>query len=276
MVPSVDSHVFGDVSPVQKAFGKQAKHYDDDDIQNPVLQGMRQQVYHHVSHFLKDNCRILELNAGTGIDALHFVKLGHCILATEVASGMITEIDKKIASYQQAERFTRKQLSYDQLNQLAGEKFDYVFSNFGGLNCIDDLSKVTKDLSGVLDRGAYITWVIMPPIYLWEWLSFFKGHGMRAFRRLYKNGVIAHLEGEYFKTYYHSLSQIKKAFGPDFRLLKSEGLCAVSPPPSRGDFPVRHPGLYKVLRTLDVAVRSRFPFNRCADHIIVTFQFLPR
>ena len=262
-----------DLNPVQRAFSKQAKHYDDDDTQNHVLQDMRQQVYHHASFFIKDGCPILELNAGTGIDALYFVKNGHSVLATDASCGMVSEIEKKINRHQFQDRFTCRQLAYDQLGQLTGEKFDFVFSNFGGLNCIDDLSKVTKDLSSILAPGAYITWVIMPPVCLWELLWFFKGYGKRAFRRFRKNGVIAHLEGEYFTTHYHSLSQIKKAFGPEFRLIKSEGLCALSPPPSRGDFPTRHPRLYKFLRGVDLAVRSRFPFNRCADHLIVTFQF---
>ena len=98
--------------------------------------------------------------------------------------------------------------------------------------------------------------------------------GLFAVRRLHKNGVIAHLEGEYFKTYYFSLSQIKKAFGSKFKFIKSEGLCALSPPPSRGDFPVKYPQLYQSLRTIDSIVRTSFPFNRWADHIIVTFQYL--
>jgi len=36
---------------------------------------------------------------------------------------------------------------------------------------------------------------------------------------------------------------------------------------------VKHPNLYKMLRTIDAAVTRFYPFNRCADHIIVTFQY---
>jgi ubiquinone/menaquinone biosynthesis C-methylase UbiE len=269
-------NVLSDLNPVQKAFSKQAKHYDEDDWKNQVLQDMRQQVYNHVSIFLKEKRRILELNAGTGIDALHFANQGHWILATDASEGMAYEIEKKIIDYKLQERFYSERLSYDQLGQLAGQTFDYVFSNFGGLNCIDDLTKVTGNLPKIITPGAYITWVIMPPVCVWELLWIFKGYGGRAFRRFHKNGVIAHLEGEYFKTYYHSLSKIKKAFGPHFRLIKSEGLCALSPPPSRGDFAVLHPRLYRFLRRLDSGLRSKFPFNRWADHIIVTFQFDPQ
>jgi hypothetical protein len=84
---------------------------------------------------------------------------------------------------------------------------------------------------------------------------------------------MAHLEGEYFKTYYHSLKDIRSAFGPSFELIESEGLAVFSPQPHVLNFPTRNPRLYKVMRWLDARVKSIFPFNRWADHIIVTFRY---
>lgn len=258
---------------VNRAFSKQSLVYDSDDKVNQVLQDMRQQVYKHVSSFMKESSEVLELNSGTGIDAFHFVQQGHRVHATDLSDGMIAQIQKKIIDHELQDRLTCQQLSYEQLQYLTGQKFDYIFSNFGGLNCIDDLSKVTMNLPAILNPGSFITWVIMPPICLWELMWILKGNGKQAFRRLHKNGVMAHLEGEYFRTYYHSTSEIKEAFGPQFKFVRSEGLCSLSPPPSRGDFPVKHPKLYQSLRALDSLSRKRFPFNRWADHIIVTFQY---
>ncbi len=258
---------------VGRAFSKQSTNYDVDDVHNIVLQDMRKQVYNHAEKFLKPDSHILELNAGTGIDALHFALQGHHVHAIDLSRGMIGQIEEKIKIHQLQNRFSCQQLSYDQLNQLTGNKYDFVFSNFGGLNCIDDLNKVTKHLPHILKQGSYVTWVIMPPVCLWELLWIFKGHGKKAFRRFNKNGIVAHLEGEYFKTYYFSLLQLKNAFEPAFQFISSEGLCALSPPPSKGNFPMKHPVLYKFLRKLDSSVRTVYPFNRCADHIIVTFKF---
>ena len=226
---------------VNRAFTKQSMAYDLDDNQNPILQQMRQQVYHHVSRYLKEKSKLLELNSGTGIDALHFVQQGHTVLATDLSDGMISEIQKKINGSQPKNKFTCQQLSYDQLDRVIGNNFDYVFSNFGGLNCIADLSLVTKHLPKIVKPGGYVTWVIMPPIYLWELLWVFKGNVKQAFRRLNAKGTIAHLDGEYFKTYYHSLSQIKSAFGAapplrnhssnePFKKLTVPGLPLLNPP----------------------------------------------
>lgn len=262
----------GIYQPVNRAFSKQAVMYDFNDRQNIVLQDMRLQVYKHVSKFIKTQCHILELNAGTGIDAAYFAQHGCTVHATDLSDGMLDQIRNKIRNYSLQERLTCQQLSYDELDKLGDKKFDYVFSNFGGLNCIDDLKKITRNIHVILNPGAHVTFVIMPPVCLWELLSILKGNGSRAFRRFSKKGVMAHLEGEYFRTYYHSLNDIKKAFDSSFEFVKSEGLCALSPPPSRGDFPLRHPKFYTFLRKIDSKARTLPPFNRWADHIIVTFK----
>lgn len=234
---------------------------------------MREQVYDHVKKYLKPESSILELNAGTGIDASYFVLSGHRVHATDLSSGMIDQIKRKMQLPAMQGRLTCQQVSYDQLDQVSGT-FDHVFSNFGGLNCIQDLSRVTKHLRALIKPGAFVTFVIMPPVSLWELSWILKGNPRQAFRRLHSNGVKAHLEGEYFETYYHSLNKIRNAFSHDFRLQRSEGLCSLSPPPSPGDFALKHPKLYKTLRQLDSSVRFVPPFNRWADHLIVTFKFV--
>lgn len=258
-----------DNESVNRAFSAQASHYDSDDKANQVIVDLRRQVYEHVSRYMKSNSRILELNAGTGIDATYFASQGHTVLATDVSDGMVMELNKKVAAHNG--RMLVKQLSYDKIDRINDGPFDYVFSNFGGLNCIDDLSEVTKHLPRLLKPDGQVTWVIMPVVCGWELLSTFKG-SPAGFRRLKKEGVMANIDGEYFHTWYHSLKSIRKAFGEGFTLTASEGLAAVSPPPHRSDFPVKHPGLYRFLRSTDRLVNKSFPFNRWADHIIVTFR----
>ncbi len=254
-----------------KAFSKQAAHFDSEDAANPVLKIWRKQVYQHVVKFLKPSSRILELNAGTGIDASYFASLGHWVHATDAAEGMIHELQKKISNNNFDGRLTSQQVSFDHLDQVQ-DSFDYVFSNFGGLNCIQDIVPVAQSLSHVLSPGGVITWVVMPPIAPWEWVWVFKGKFNEAFRRLNPEGTTAHLEGHYFTTHYHPLSKIQKALGTDFKLLKAEGLGSFSPPPASLSFEKQFPGLCAILRQLENKIKHLFPFNRWGDHIIVTFQ----
>ena len=267
----------GDLEPfaaVQMAFGKQALHYDEDDFSNQILTDWRKKVYKHVKSFMTPQCHLLELNAGTGIDALHFVQEGHSVHATDISPGMVQKIQEKADQSGAHDRFTSQICSFETLNQVTGKKFEYVFSNFGGLNCCQDLARVIKHLPSVLKAGAYVTWVIMPPLCPWEVSGILRGKQM-ALRRLHKAGVSAQLEGAYFQVYYYSLTDLKKCFGTNFKFVKAEGLGSLSPPPSSLTFTHNHPGIYSLLKNLDKLVTLTFPFNRWADHIIVTFQYKP-
>jgi hypothetical protein len=259
--------------PINRGFSNQASAYDERDSNNRILIDLRKQVLEHVKEYLQPQSHILELNAGTGIDALSFVAEGHRVHATDLSDGMVEQIRLKIIASGQPERFTCQQLSFENLNKVNRRKFDYVFSNFGGLNCLQDLSLVSRHLPELLNHNAYVTLVLMPPVCLWELLGIFKGRWTGAFRRLNKNGTIAHVEGEYFKTYYHPLQSICSAFKGPFSLVACEGLAALSPPPHRPDLPIARPRLYKLMRNVDGFFRTSFPFNRWADHIIVTFQY---
>src|SRR6187399_913636 len=97
-----------------------------------VLQDLRLQVYNHVTKFLKPGDRILEINAGTGIDALHFIRNGCSVHATDLSDGMIDQLKRKIENYTISDRLTYQQVSYERLNLVTQNNFDFTFSNFGG------------------------------------------------------------------------------------------------------------------------------------------------
>lgn len=274
-MPSGNGPLTALTETVNRGFSKQSFAYDDADSQNLILRDLRQQVYDHARRYLKEASKILELNAGTGIDAAHFASDGHTVHATDISDGMIAQIELKIASRRFSGQLTRQQVSFEDLDLVSGNNFDYVFSNFGGLNCTSDLVRVTRHLPPLLKPGAYITWIVMPPLCPWELLQLMKGNWRQAFRRWNTKGAPAQVEGEHFSTYYHSLKDIRKAFGSAFRFVESEGLAALSPPPHRADIPLKNPRLYHILRMADARMRNYFPFNRCADHIIVTMQYNP-
>lgn len=262
----------GDLESVNLAFSRQSSRFDEDDRSNPILLDLREQVYRHVDRFLSPSSKILEINAGTGIDAIRFVQSGHRVHATDLSDGMIAQIRTKMRHFSTDGRLTVQQLSYDRLAEAEGDDYDMVFSNFGGLNCTDDLQAITGSLAKLLKPSAFVTWVVMPPVSAWELAGALK-FKRRAFRRWSANGTMAHIEGVHFRTWYHALSTIKEAFGPRFKLRAVEGLAAISPPPDKVEFVKGHPVSYRWLRNIDRIVNRHFPFDRCADHMIVTFQY---
>lgn len=256
---------------VNRAFTAQSPQYDAWDQANPVLQRWRRQVYNHVQNFLAPHAHILELNAGTGIDAVYFAKQGHRVLATDLSDGMVGQIQQKAVS-NNLPNLTVRQLGFDQLQLLSPGKFDYVFSNFGGLNCIQNLTLISRHLPEYLKPHGFVTWVVMPPFCPWESMGLWKGHWKAAMRRWNKNGTQAHVGGHHFKVFYHSLTAVREALGPSFRLVKCQSLGLVSPPASSHNFIRRHPTLNSLLIEIDRVFAHRFPFNRWGDHLILTFK----
>jgi ubiquinone/menaquinone biosynthesis C-methylase UbiE len=257
------------------AFSAQAAHFDADEESNRILKWMRKQVYHHEEEFLLPHSNILELNAGTGIDAVHFARLGHSVFAIDNAPGMVQQLQKKIAIYDFEKQIRCALCSFTQLQTLPAEQFDHVFSNFGGLNCVPNLQEVIRQLPRLLKPGATITFVIMPRVCPWEITQAFRGKVRLAFRRFSRNGTSAHIDGHSFLSYYFSPSQIIEYFDDRFVLARLRGLASLSPPPYYDGFPVKHPRIYDVLTGLDERYSILPPFNRWADHFIITMKYQP-
>ena len=254
------------------AFSKQSSTFDKIEEENLILQYMRKRIHQHCLRFFPANASILELNCGTGIDAVFFARHGMKVLATDVASGMIKTLNSKIEQFDLKGSISTQQCSYTELPKFAEGPFDVVFSDFGGLNCISDLTPVVEGVKKNLKSEGIVTLVVMPKICPWEILLALKGNFKVAFRRFKKDGAESHLEGQYFKTFYFSQSYIREVFGEEFSLVKLEGLCSFVPPPYFEIFPKRLKRTFKILARLENAVRFTYPFNRAADHFIITLR----
>ena len=258
---------------VNTAFSRQSIIYDEYDRDNPTLTWMRQQVMKHMLKYLRPNDKILELNSGTGIDAEFFASHGHTVHCTDLSDGMVEQMRKKFSSGNFAEKLTVQQCSFTELDKIANKKFDFIFSNFGGLNCIPDLQESTKFYPSLLNKNGRVCLVILPPICPWEIIQLFRGKFNVAFRRFNKKGVFANVEGVKFQTYYFSANRVMKALGNNFKLLKLESLALFTPIPQMEKIPKKFPGFAKLLNKMDEIISGIFPFNRIGDHIIVTAEY---
>lgn len=257
---------------VSEAFSRQSPVFDNIDRENSIIVWMRERIRKEVLHFLPSNASMLELNCGTGLDATFFASHGHKVLATDNADGMLEQTRRKVASSDLQDMVTVRKCSFNNLEQLYGMQFDYVFSNFGGLNCSEDLAKILRDISRLLKPGGRFTLVIMPTVCPWEIITLFKGYFRTAFRRFKKQGAIAHLEGEHFKCYYYDPNYVLKALGQDFKLLSLKGLSITVPPPFIENFMEKHSKAFGMLERIENAVLDKAPFNRWCDHYMITME----
>lgn len=244
-----------------EAFTRKAGLYDAFGQGHPNLERMRTRVRTCIESFAAPGARLLELNAGTGGDALYFAERGYSVLATDIAPGMLAAAREKARRAGLEDRLVVRELSFTELDRLDAGRFDLVYSNMGGLNCTPDLAAVTRHLPLVIAPGGVVVFVIMPRVCPWEWLGILRGDWRTAVRRLRKGGVLANVEGVRVPTWYFSARQVQKAFGPEFERIELENLSLFTPPADHKGFAFRRPRLYRLLAAADETF-SRLPVLR--------------
>lgn len=261
---------------IAEAFSRTAAKYDAFALDHPNQTRMRSKVYAHLTGLIPQGAHILELNAGTGTDAVYLAQHGYAVHATDIAPGMLNRLRDKVRGAEWGAQVTVEERSFLALEDVPGAPFDAVFSNLGGLNCIPELSPVIGQLPGILRPGGVVTWVLMSHVCLWEMAEIFRGHPRLAFRRFSQGAVRAHLEGLYFDVYYFSPRQVLDWFGRDFELLALEGLSVITPTAESKNFAKLHPRLYRMLSWLDDRGSPHWPWNGWGDFYMLSLRYNPK
>lgn len=258
----------------REAFNKQSPIFDKLYGNNPIIRYKRERVRNHVLHYIKPGNKILELNAGTGEDAVFFAQSGFYVHATDISEGMQEELSKKVQKYKLNERVTTELCSFTNLSELQNKgPYDLIFSNFAGLNCTDKLDEILQSFPELLKPGGIVILTLLPRFCIWEILLALKGNFKTAFRRFYnKNGASAHIEGLYFKCWYYNPGYILKALKTTFNLLKLEGLCAIVPPSYLETFPFKYPKIFAFLVKYENRNKSKWPWKFIGDYYIISLK----
>ncbi len=211
---------------------------------------------------------IFEINCGTGVDADYFYNMGHDVIATDVSEKMIN-----YAQLHRAKKISFYTLNFEGIaNDTNFLKSDLLFSNFGGLNCINDnkLKEFCSEVSHAQQSGNQLAFVIMPRFCFMESLYFLiKGQFRSVFRRRQKEGVFANVEGVKVRTYYHSSKAVIKFLGSDYQIKRIKPIGLFVPPSYIEQAFENKTWLFNFFKGLDL-VFSRFSiFADVADHYIL-------
>jgi ubiquinone/menaquinone biosynthesis C-methylase UbiE len=258
-----------------QAFSKQALIFDEYDAGNTIIQYKRKRVRDHVLRYLLPASSILELNAGTGQDAIFFAGKGHRVHATDIAEGMLDKLKEKVEEGGLASQISPELCSFASLDSLKEKgPYDLIFSNFAGLNCTPALDRTLESLSPLVKPGGLVTLVILPGFCLWEFLLLFKGRFRTALRRLTsgRGGASSHVEGHYFRCWYYSPSFVRRIMAKDFDFVALEGLCTLVPPSYIEHFAEKHERLYSILMRQEDKRKGSWPWNRMGDYYIISFR----
>ena len=110
---------------------------------------------------------------------------------------------------------------------LLDESFDAVLSNFGALNCVEDLESLRQPLARLVRPGGYLAICVIGRFCLWEtaW-ALLRRQPAKAFRR-WRNSVMSSLG---IRVFYPSKHRLETALRPQFTLVNWRGIGLCVPP----------------------------------------------
>lgn len=266
-------------------FDRTAQGYDLEFTETQVGRMQRAVTHRFLREWIKENRpkTALELNCGTGEDAVFLAKQGLEVTATDLSLEMVRVTAQKVQHIQSAPgkppvppvRVLQSGIQGIE-TAVPGEKFDLVWSNFGGFNCLtaDEVRGSAAALRGLLNDNGLLVLVVMGRFCAWESLYFSaKLRFGKAFRRRKKGAVQARLaDGIFQDTYYYSPAQVETMMGPHFQVEKRMAVGAYLPPSYLDAFFSRRPKLLSTMERWESAAYGK-PFPaQFADHFLVAFR----
>jgi SAM-dependent methyltransferase len=226
-----------------------ADRYDALWTTTPIGRAQRDLVWRDMDPLFQPGDRILDIGCGTGEDAAHFAARDISVYATDASPAMI-----RVAAARGG--FTAEVRSAEELAQVGGT-FDGAISNFGALNCVQDLPGVAASLGALVRPDGSLAICILGRFCAWETLHYAVRFQLaKAFRRWNP----APYQG--ITIYYPTVAGIRAAFAPHFELQRWTGI-GLLVPPSYVKLPA---ALVAVLAACD-RLLARLPLLRAlADH----------
>ena len=258
-----------------------ASHYDRSFTETATGRFQRALVRERTESLdLPSDAAVLELNCGTGTDAVWLAGWLASVVATDISEGMLAVAQTTIHQHGVAQRIRVIQADAGQLAQdldaagLSQARFQFVFSNFGGLNCLSPaaLAQLNRDASALLPVGGHMVLVMLGRFCWWETLYFLlKGRFKAAFRRWSAQPIAAPLDAHTtVDTWYYSPTEMRGIF-THFKVVRTEAIGFWLPPSYLDPLMQRFPSLLPLLNRAEQYCRgSAFAF--ASDHYWIVLE----
>lgn len=252
--------------------------YDSLFTRSIIGQLQRKQVWKYLEKITPqlNGLEILELNCGSNEDALLFSEKGVNLVATDISEEMLKVTIQRANQFSMQNRISSQFLDPESFDETVfDKKFDLIFSNFGGLNCIhpDSVKRLLDKIPSILAPGGRFIGVVMPKFCLWETTYLLlKFRFRQAFRRATSNEVELDLPGLTIKSWYYNPSQIRKWSGNQFKLIRTLPIGFAIPPAYLEPYFVKRKTLLFKLSSWGKKIDHLSLFSPMSDHYLIDLQ----
>jgi SAM-dependent methyltransferase len=262
-----DTHLAG------SAFDTIADSYDSLFTSSLIGRSQRSAVWGKAKTVFHAGDHVLELNCGTGVDALFLASLGVTVTACDASPAMIEQARTRKALENPLALIEFHSLCTERLHELSVDaRFDGMFSNFSGLNCVPKLSALAQFLADRLYPGAHLLLCLSTRFCAWEILHYLiHGKVRKALRRC--RGVSPAKMGSHsFPVYYPTVRSLLRNFGPGFRLRSLTGIGIAVPPSYMESWARRHESFFRSCETFDRLTQNWPGFRVLGDHMLLHLE----
>jgi ubiquinone/menaquinone biosynthesis C-methylase UbiE len=256
-------------------FDAVAARYDETFTSSKIGRAQRGAVWRELVKAFRPGDRTLEIGCGTGVDACFLAERGVKVLACDPSAQMIDVATRRVRQSGLQELVRTRALRAEDIARLPlDELFDGAFSNFGALNCVDDLRVVARGLARLLKPGATAVLCWMGPCCMWETIWYLaQRNRQQAFRRFKPEGVSARIaDGAFIHVHYPSVKLLALAFAPEFRVKSVRGIGVAVPPSYLEFWARRHPHLLQLCEHFDSWLGRCPGIRSLGDHVLVRLQ----
>jgi ubiquinone/menaquinone biosynthesis C-methylase UbiE len=254
------------------AFDRVADSYDELFTHTAIGRAQRKQVWSRLDVAFPEGSRILELNCGTGEDARHLYKRGCSVVACDGSAAMIEVAERHAREEESTENLIFRQMDNENLGSFPPDMvFDGAFSNFSGLNCLENLRPLANSLSNLVRPGGHVLICLWSRVCVAEMLWYlYHRQPKKAVRRWSGKGT-ARLGGLTISVSYPSVKKVRDAFFPWFQLTSRRAVGLFVPPSYVGSTIRKRPHAITWAESLDRRFADWPVLRDLGDHMLLEF-----
>ena len=259
------------------AFDEAAAAYDADFTATTAGGWLRESVWSRLTPFVSPGMHALDLGCGTGDDALWLARNGCHVTAADGSPAMLQQVAAKAAqsNLEGAVGTMRLDLNAPFASAPFAQSFDLVMSNFGAINCVDDLPLLGRKVAAWVKPGGTLALIFMGRFCAWETAYYVARLDRKALRR-WSGRAAASVGRETVEVRYWSRAEMVRALGPSFRLVAVHGIGTLLPPSYLFHWVERRPRLFSRFARWERQASHMWPLSRMGDHTLIISTRLGR
>ena len=262
-----------------EAFDSVAPTYDGPQGNNDMIQRMRDIVWERIDTLLSEvPSNLIDLGCGTGIDAEHFARMGHHVVATDWSPAMVERAAARagVVGPGSIEAIRCGSQELERLSATHADRFHLAYSNFGPLNCVPDLQHTASALAPLMKPGGIALFTVIGRWCPWEMAHYARKRRWARLKVRFDRSITpVGMNGHTIWTRYHTPREfVREWVGTQgtWELVSYEGLSTFVPPPYLTSMATNHPRTFRTMERLDHATAAWPVFRNLGDHFLVVLR----